>query len=188
MQENVKFAIDVVYEAGKRIRHMMQEDIKVEEKTSKSDLVTNVDKQTEAFIVAKIQERYEGQNFLTEESTVDMHGSDHLWIIDPIDGTTNFIYQKQHFSISVAVPGLRVFEDRFKDPVPRAFSLSAWAHSITVLTDGPAPEDLTDEENYTVMPFLPPWEDRKQEKGLMIFLKKTRAATLSGRLFVPRNS
>ncbi len=102
MQENVKFAIDVVYEAGKRIRHMMQEDIKVEEKTSKSDLVTNVDKQTEAFIVAKIQERYEGQNFLTEESTVDMHGSDHLWIIDPIDGTTNFIYQKQHFSISVA--------------------------------------------------------------------------------------
>lgn len=102
MQENVKFAIDVVYEAGKRIRHMMQEDIKVEEKTSKSDLVTNVDKQTEAFIVSKIQERYEGQNFLTEESTVDMHGSDHLWIIDPIDGTTNFIYQKQHFSISVA--------------------------------------------------------------------------------------
>ena len=77
-----------------------------------------------------------------------------------------------HFSISVAVPGLRVFEDRFKDPVPRAFSLSAWAHSITVLTDGPAPEDLTDQENYTVMPFLPPWEDRKKEKGLDDFLEK----------------
>ncbi|QIK70806.1 inositol monophosphatase family protein [Erysipelothrix sp. HDW6C] len=102
MQSKVEFTVALVYEAAIKIREMMHDDIKIEQKTSKSDLVTNVDKQTEVFLVEGINGMYEHQNFLTEEKTVETHGLEDLWIIDPIDGTTNFIYQKKHFSISVA--------------------------------------------------------------------------------------
>lgn len=121
----------------------------------------------------------ENQGMTTEQTAPVMPGISGFFRVsnfrrfrNQYDGEVFMRPEGGHFSISVAVPGLRVFEDRFKDPVPRAFSLSAWAHSITVLTDGPAPEDLTDQENYTVMPFLPPWEDRKKEKGLDDFLEK----------------
>ena len=74
-------------------------------------------------------------------------------------------------SISSQFP-LPAFEDRFTGSGTAGFSLSAWAHSITVLTDGPAPEDLTDQENYTVMPFLPPWKIVGKERGRCDFLEK----------------
>lgn len=121
----------------------------------------------------------ENQGMTTEQTAPVMPGISGFFRIsnfrrfrNQYDGEVFMRPEGGHFSISAAVPGLRVFEDRFRDPVPRAFSLSAWAHSITVLTDGPAPENMTAEENYTVMPFLPPWEDRKQEKGLDDFLEK----------------
>ena len=92
----------MVYEAGNLIRNMMAEHVEVSEKTSKSDLVTNVDKATEQFLVEKIQGLFPGQSFLTEEDTVEQILGDDLWIIDPIDGTTNFIFLKENFSISLA--------------------------------------------------------------------------------------
>lgn len=101
MNKKAEFTITLVREAGERIKAMMNEEIDVNLKSSRSDFVTNVDKQTEMFLVAGIQAAYENQNFLTEEKTVEQEGMEHLWIIDPIDGTTNFIYQKQNFSISV---------------------------------------------------------------------------------------
>ncbi|MDE8193391.1 inositol monophosphatase family protein [Erysipelothrix rhusiopathiae] len=101
MNKKAEFTINLVREAGERIKDMMKEDINISLKSSRSDFVTNVDKQTEVFLVSGIKEAYSNQNFLTEEKTVETMGQDHLWIIDPIDGTTNFIYQKQNFSISV---------------------------------------------------------------------------------------
>ncbi len=100
--EKLEFAKQLVIDAGELIKTMMDQPIDVEKKTSKSDLVTNVDKATETFIVEGIQERFDHQTFLTEEKTVESKVGDHMWIIDPIDGTTNFIYQRENFSISVA--------------------------------------------------------------------------------------
>lgn len=98
----LEFTKQLVLDAGDLIRQLMQEDLNVEEKTSKSDLVTNVDKATERFLVEGIHAQYEDQSFLTEEKTVENEMGDHMWVIDPIDGTTNFIFQKENFSISVA--------------------------------------------------------------------------------------
>ena len=76
--------------------------ISIETKANSSDFVTNVDKSTEVFLVEGIKAAFADQDFLTEEDTTPRVDSDELWIIDPIDGTTNFIYQKKNFAISIA--------------------------------------------------------------------------------------
>ena len=100
----IEYTVNLVKEAGAKIRDMIANNasIKVETKAHDSDFVTNVDKQTEIFIVEGIKKNFEHQDFLTEENTTPREESDELWIIDPIDGTTNFIFQKRNFAISVA--------------------------------------------------------------------------------------
>lgn len=100
--DKLEFTKKLVLDAGSLIKDLMKSSLSVEEKTSKSDLVTNVDKACERFLVTGIQKEYQNQSFLTEENTVARDMGDDMWIIDPIDGTTNFIYQKENFSISVA--------------------------------------------------------------------------------------
>lgn len=101
MEKTLQYAKDLVYQAGYKIKEMMKHDLNIQSK-GVADFVTDVDKSVESFIVEGIQKRYEDHAFLTEEKTVDMIESDHMWIVDPIDGTTNFIYQKENFSISLA--------------------------------------------------------------------------------------
>lgn len=102
MKERLDFTKDIVRRAGENIRKLMEETIEIETKANDSDFVTNVDKQTEIFIVEAIKAKYKGEDFLTEEDTTERVESEALWIIDPIDGTTNFIFQKKNFAISVA--------------------------------------------------------------------------------------
>lgn len=81
----------------------MNEEVFVSEKTSKKDLVTNVDKEIEAFLTSKLKEIYPDAKFLGEETDQDidlMTGS--IWIIDPIDGTNNFVRQRKNFGILLA--------------------------------------------------------------------------------------
>lgn len=100
--DKLEFTKQLVLDAGSLIKELMTTSLSVEEKSSKSDLVTNVDKACERFLVEGIQKEYQNQSFLTEENTVEQELGDDMWVIDPIDGTTNFIFQKENFSISVA--------------------------------------------------------------------------------------
>jgi myo-inositol-1(or 4)-monophosphatase len=70
---------------------------------SKTQIVTKVDKNTEKFIIKKIKQTFPEHNFLGEEFGLEKHKSDYLWIIDPIDGTTNFSIHNPLWSISVAL-------------------------------------------------------------------------------------
>lgn len=96
------YARSSVLEAGSLVKEMMKNEIEVELKSSASDFVTNVDKTVEKFLVERINSAFPNQNYLTEEQTRDFKGVGNLWIIDPIDGTTNFIYKKRDFCISLA--------------------------------------------------------------------------------------
>lgn len=102
--ERIEFTVNLVKEAGALIRTMIENEdtIEIETKANDADFVTNVDKQTEIYIVEGIKKAYPNQDFLTEENTTPREVSDDLWIVDPIDGTTNFIFQKRNFAISVA--------------------------------------------------------------------------------------
>ncbi|QJR82901.1 inositol-1-monophosphatase [Alteromonas pelagimontana] len=78
-------------------------DIATESKGA-NDFVTQIDKEAEKAIINKIQQSYPDHSFLGEESG-ETAGSDteYQWIIDPLDGTTNFVKGIPHFAVSIAL-------------------------------------------------------------------------------------
>ena len=70
---------------------------------SKNSLVSYVDKNAEKQLVEGLQKLLPESVFLTEEETVQNQSGDYQWIIDPLDGTTNFLHDLPCFSISVAL-------------------------------------------------------------------------------------
>lgn len=75
-------------------------DIETKEKNS---LVSYVDKNAEEIIVTGLSKLLPGAAFLTEEDVTQDSEGDIRWIIDPLDGTTNFLFSIPHFSVSVAL-------------------------------------------------------------------------------------
>ncbi|MFD1777742.1 inositol monophosphatase family protein [Fredinandcohnia salidurans] len=100
-----KYAKHWIKEAGERIRDSFKTKLVVESKSNPDDLVTNMDKETEQFFIGKIHETFPSHQILGEEGFGDKLQSLNgiTWIIDPIDGTMNFIHQQRNFVISVAV-------------------------------------------------------------------------------------
>ena len=72
---------------------------------SHNDFVTEVDKAAEDVIIATVLEAYPGHGILAEESgrTHGAKDSDFVWIIDPLDGTTNFIHGLPVYAVSIAL-------------------------------------------------------------------------------------
>jgi myo-inositol-1(or 4)-monophosphatase len=66
------------------------------------DLVTEVDHASEAFLIAEISRLFPGHSFLAEESGASTQQTEHLWIIDPLDGTVNYAHGVPFFSVSIA--------------------------------------------------------------------------------------
>lgn len=73
------------------------------ETKSINSLVSYVDKQAEIQLVAGLKELLPDSTFLTEEETVVQEEGEYMWIIDPLDGTTNFLHQIPTFAVSVAL-------------------------------------------------------------------------------------
>ncbi|WEK06531.1 MAG: inositol monophosphatase [Candidatus Devosia phytovorans] len=67
-----------------------------------ADFVSEADKESELLIRKFLGERYPDWNFTGEEFAADERGGDHRWLVDPIDGTTNFI-NGMHYTISIAL-------------------------------------------------------------------------------------
>ncbi len=68
-----------------------------------SDFVTRVDRDSEQIIIRTIREEFPDHDFLAEESIKQAESDRYRWIIDPLDGTTNYIHQYPAFSISIAL-------------------------------------------------------------------------------------
>lgn len=104
METRLELVKKVVLETGQLIRQRINEDMEIETKGGRrSDFVTSVDIEAEKFIVDKISAQFPNDSFLTEEKTVSLQESDYVWIIDPIDGTMNFIYTLRDFAVSIAL-------------------------------------------------------------------------------------
>lgn len=67
------------------------------------DLVTYVDKTAEQQIIQRLQPLIPAAGFIAEENTSSKRGNDYNWIIDPLDGTTNFIHGLPCYSISIGL-------------------------------------------------------------------------------------
>ena len=68
-----------------------------------ANLVTDVDLECERAIIERIQDQFPYHSFLAEEGGETRPGSDHLWIIDPLDGTTNYAHGYTRFCVSVGL-------------------------------------------------------------------------------------
>lgn len=68
-----------------------------------NSLVSYVDKEAEKRLVAGLSELLPEATFLTEEETIEQKVGDYRWIIDPLDGTTNFLHQIPFFCVSVGL-------------------------------------------------------------------------------------
>ncbi|HVW94869.1 MAG TPA: inositol monophosphatase family protein [Mucilaginibacter sp.] len=68
-----------------------------------NDLVSYVDKTAEQIIVAGLKDVLPEAGFITEEKTIQKTGDRYNWIIDPLDGTTNFIHSLPVYSVSIAL-------------------------------------------------------------------------------------
>lgn len=73
------------------------------EKKGNNDFVTYVDKEAERRIVVDLHRFLPEAGFVTEEGTASFHGEMYAWIIDPIDGTTNYIHNAPPYCISIAL-------------------------------------------------------------------------------------
>lgn len=67
------------------------------------DFVTSVDKESERIVIETIKKDFPDHLFLTEESLKECGKETYRWIIDPLDGTTNYIHGYPVFSVSIAV-------------------------------------------------------------------------------------
>ena len=96
-------AVKAAREAGKIHLKYFQSDILVEEKTSSFDLLTVADLESEKAVVSTIRENFPDHNFLAEESKYEKTDSQFSWIIDPLDGTNNFVCGLPIFCVSIAL-------------------------------------------------------------------------------------
>ena len=96
---------DWVREVGRIQRENLgKENLHIEIKSSEVDLVTEIDKLSEEFFLRQIAKKYPDHIILSEESGEKENlRSEYRWIIDPLDGTTNFAQGLPIFSISVAL-------------------------------------------------------------------------------------
>ncbi len=95
---------DTAKQTGAFVRkHMGGIDDELVENKSKHDLVTFVDKQSEAIIVENLKNILPEAGFIAEEGTDTHKGEKYNWIIDPLDGTTNFVHGISPFAVSIAL-------------------------------------------------------------------------------------
>lgn len=100
-----RYIKSLIREAGHRIRNSFLTDITIESKSNANDLVTNMDKEIEQFFIERIRRDFPPHRIFGEEGFGDdIQTTDGvIWLLDPIDGTMNFVHQKRNFAISLGV-------------------------------------------------------------------------------------
>ena len=104
-EEFLSFAIDTAKKVSAiQLSYFRGNDLSIELKSNVYDVVTRADKESEEFIVRAITEKYPDHKILGEEGGFRGSAeSDYLWVVDPLDGTTNYSQGLPVFCISIAL-------------------------------------------------------------------------------------
>lgn len=86
-----------------QLRYFRSADLEISTKYNDFDVVTRADKESEALIISKINETFPDHDILAEESGEYSRRSSWRWVIDPLDGTTNFSQGLPLFCVSIAL-------------------------------------------------------------------------------------
>jgi myo-inositol-1(or 4)-monophosphatase len=97
--------LDVAIKAVKKAGEILLESYGKTRRTLKSDqsVVTEADLKADSLIKSIIEEKFPNHSILSEESGRTTKASDYLWVIDPLDGSTNFSVQNPFFDVSIAL-------------------------------------------------------------------------------------
>jgi myo-inositol-1(or 4)-monophosphatase len=98
-----KETVKIARETGKFVKEYRLNNKPSVESKGRNDFVTQIDKASEKKLVEALGNLLPEAGFIAEENTSDKEGSVYNWIIDPIDGTTNFIHGLYPFAISIAL-------------------------------------------------------------------------------------
>lgn len=102
IKDTLEFTKQIAVKTGKMTLKATAKGFKVNFK-GVNNLVTDVDLAAEKMIVAAIEKRFPTHNILGEEGGQKAKKSDYDWIIDPIDGTTNFAHGHPYYAVSIAL-------------------------------------------------------------------------------------
>ena len=102
--DNILFnAVAWAKEAGaKQLEYFRSNNLAIETKLNQSDTVTAADKASEAILIDHIHASYPSHSIISEESGTETKG-DIEWVIDPLDGTTNFSAGLPQFCVSIGI-------------------------------------------------------------------------------------
>lgn len=103
IEDYKKVAIQAAKEAGDILLRNFRNKLQLSVETKKKfDFVTRVDKESEAKVIEIIKNKYPDHKIFAEETKKDLKGK-FRWIIDPLDGTTNYIHGVPIFTVSIAL-------------------------------------------------------------------------------------
>ncbi|XP_060679603.1 inositol monophosphatase 1 [Hemiscyllium ocellatum] len=104
-QDCMEVAVTIARKAGAVICDALRKEQTVQIKSSPADLVTETDQNVEKMIIGTLKEKFPSHSFIGEESVADGAASvltdNPTWIIDPIDGTTNFVHRFPFVAVSI---------------------------------------------------------------------------------------
>lgn len=97
-------AIHAAKKAGSVLMDHFGKLTDIQNKSYEGDLVTEADRESEEVILEYLQTQFPTHSFLAEESgSINKNSKEYLWVIDPLDGTTNYAHQFPNFSVSIAL-------------------------------------------------------------------------------------
>ena len=94
-------AVAAAAEAGKKLLEFFRADLQLTEKDT-ANFVSDADLASEAILHKRLLAAAPDSELLAEESFSQTKAADQLWIVDPLDGTTNFVNHIPHFAVSIA--------------------------------------------------------------------------------------
>ncbi|MBL8937853.1 MAG: inositol monophosphatase [Archangium sp.] len=97
-------AVELASSAGAVLRERLSQTRSIDTKGSGNDLVTDADRAAEQVVLSALRSRFPDHGVLSEESGAVSSGG-LRWVVDPLDGTTNYAHAVPHFSVSIAVEG-----------------------------------------------------------------------------------
>jgi len=96
-------AVQAAHAAGEGLLAAFEGELTIQTKSSEADLVTQADREAEAVVVEHLRAAFPDDGVWAEESGEIAAGSGPGWVVDPLDGTTNFAHRFPHFSVSIGL-------------------------------------------------------------------------------------
>lgn len=141
-----------------------------------NDMVSYVDKTAEDKLVEGLRKLLPDAGFITEETTVNKEGEQYTWIIDPLDGTTNFIHGIPTFSVSIALKQGNELVLGVVYEVNRDECFYAWKDGGAFLNGKPIRVSQAEKvENTLLATGFPYYDFEKQEPYLEVFKELMRS-------------